>query len=230
MRKFLLPALLLVPAMVVAAPETEGADAPDVSALVARIQSFYEKTDGIDTRFEQRYQQAGIPSRLGGASAKGRLRFRKPQGQTGPRMRWDYDDGRVLLLTGDTSHTYDPDTRQVTTYRLEVESLSAAVTFLWGKGKLQEEFHIRRAERKDLGTEGVTLELVPKKAGGFSKVFLVVDPESGLVHRSVVVQGGGSENRITFVDAKIGSVAPLSEFDPSSVFPKDAVRVNSRLP
>lgn len=226
---------LALPVLASAAPASTpaAAEAPavDVAAVVAKIQAFYEATDGIDTRFEQTFQHAGIASRLGGAAAKGRLRFRKPQGQEGPRMRWDYDDGRILLVAGDTSHTYDPDTQQVTSYRLDVESLSAAVTFLWGKGKLQEEFTITASDRKDLGSQGVVLELVPKRAGGgFSKVFLVADPSTGLVHRSVVVQAGGNENRLTFVDAKVGTVAPLSAFDPATVFPKDAVRVQAPQP
>lgn len=224
---------LVFPALALAAPAapTQEKQAVDVAAVVGKIQAFYEATDGIDTRFEQTFQHAGIASRLGGAAAKGRLRFRKPQGSEGPRMRWDYDDGRILLVAGDTSHTYDPDTQQVTSYRLDVASLSAAVTFLWGKGKLLEEFTITASDRKDLGAEGVVLELVPKKAGGgFSKVFLVADPVTGLVRQSVVVQAGGNENRLSFVDAKVGTVAPLSAFDPAAAFPKDAVRVTAPQP
>lgn len=223
--------LRLLPALLLLVPVFAGAEAPaaEISALVDKIQVFYEKTEGIDTRFTQNFRQGGMPSRLGGASAQGRLRFRKPAGQVGPRMRWDYDDGRILLLVGELSYTYDPDTKQVTLYRLDPEALSAAVSFLWGKGKLTEDFEVTASSRKGLG-DGVVLDLVPKKkSSGFSKVLLVVDGETGLVRRSVVVQADGSENHIVFVEPKVGAVAPLSVFDPDTAFPKDAVRVDTQL-
>lgn len=221
--------ILLV--LLLSIPITARAEAPaaDIQAVVAKIQAFYEKTDGIDTRFTQTFRHGGMPSRLGGATAEGRLRFRKPVGESGPRMRWDYDDGRILLLVGDLSYTYDPDTQQITLYRLDPKTLSAAVSFLWGKGKLTDDFKVTASGRKDLG-EGVALELVPKTGnGGFSKVLLLVDGATGLVRRSVVVQADGSENHITFVEPKVGEVAPLSVFNPDTAFPKDAVRVDTQI-
>lgn len=205
------------------------APAEDISGVVAKIQAFYEKTDGIDTRFRQSFRQGGMPSRLGGVSAEGRLRFRKPAGEAGPRMRWDYDDGRILLLVDDLSYTYDPDTQQITLYRLDPQSLSAAVTFLWGKGKLSDDFTVTASARKDLG-DGVVLDLAPKKkSSGFARIHLVADPATGLVRRSVVVQADGSENHIHFVEPKVGEVAPLSVFNPDTAFPKEAVRVDTQL-
>lgn len=227
MRTILLASLLLsLPGLAAA---EEAAKDSDLSALVAKIQTFYEKADGMDARFSQSYRQGGMPSRLGGATAQGRIRIRKPQGDSGPRMRWDYDDGRMILVVGDLSYTYDPDTKQITLYRLDQRTLSAAVTFLWGKGNLADDFEITRSSRKDLGA-GVALDLVPRKASqGFSKVHLVVDESTGLVLRSVVVQADGSENHISFLDAKVGAVAPLAEFDPNSIFPEDAVRVDTQV-
>lgn len=228
----LIPLLALAgPAIAEKPPVAPAADsaastAAEVEAAVEKMQAFYEKTESFDTRFEQRFQHGGMPSRLGGAAAQGRMRFQKPEGNEGPRMRWDYDDGRILLLAGDRSFTYDPDTKQVTEYRLDAANLSAAVTFLWGKGKLKEEFDISKTERQDAA--GLTLELRPKKASGFQKVVLVMDPETGMVKRSIVVQGNGSENAITFRDAKLGARSPGADYDPAKIFPADAVRVRSQ--
>gem|GEM_PF-2247445 len=200
----------------------------DVAAVVAKVQAFYEKAEGMDARFTQTFRHGGIPSRLGGSTAQGRLRIRKPRGDASARMRWDYDDGRMILVVGELAYTYDPDTKQITLYRLDARTLSAAVTFLWGKGNLADDFEISRSTRTDLG-EGVALDLVPRKASeGFSKVHLVVDESTGIVRRSVVVQADGSENHFAFREPKIADV-PLSEFDPDRVFPADAVRVDTQL-
>ncbi len=225
-------AALLAPAAAVAqAPAAPAAPAePPVADVVAKMQAFYEKTKGFDTRFEQRFQAAGIPSRLGDAGAKGRMRFLKPSADVGPLMRWDYEDGRILLLVKDTSWTFDPDTKQAIQYDNVTEQLSAAVTFMWGKGKLAEEFEVKRASRTDLG-EGLPVELVPKKpAAGFRRVFLVVDSATGMVRTSVVVQANGSENRIRFVDPKPMESAPLAEFDPKTAFPAGTTITRAAVP
>lgn len=226
----LLSAALCLPVGAQAA-EASTAVAPSIDALVAKMQSFYETSRGFDTRFRQSFVQGGMPSRFAGAGAEGRMRFRKPEGSSEPMMRWDYDDGRILLLVGGKSWTYDPDTKQATEYRVDGVELSAAVTFLWGKGRIADEFAVSRATRDDLSKEGVALELTPKKAGqGFGAVFLVVDPQSGAVRQSVVVQTNGSENRITFVDSKLDSRSDAAAFDPNKIFPEGTVRIKAAIP
>lgn len=209
--------------------KAKGSVAPEVADVVARVQDFYEKSQGFDTRFEQSFAHAGIPSRLGNSKATGRMRFRKPAGGTGPLMRWDYDDGRILLLVKDRSWTYDPDTKQATEYAVDAGQLSAAVTFMWGKGRLADEFAIAPAKRS-LG-EGVALELTPlQPGGGFTKVFLLVDPASGQVSRSVVVQNNGSENDLSFRDAQVKGDVGSADFDPAKAFPAGTTRVKAAVP
>lgn len=233
MKKILIvSALLSVSAPALAADAAPAAAAsPSVDEVVAKMQNFYEKTRGFDTRFEQRFQQGGMPSRFGGASAAGRMRFRKPEGSTGPLMRWDYDDGRMLLLVKDRSWTFDPDTKQATEYNVDGANLSAAVTFLWGKGRLADEFTIQRATRSDLMGDGVALELTPKKANqGFSKVYLQVDPATGAVKQSIVVQSNGSENRIAFLEPKLDAEVNAADFDPARAFPAGTTRIKAAIP
>lgn len=234
MKKTLIAAALLgiaTPVLAAPAAPTAQQQQPSVGQVVAKMQAFYEKTRGFDTRFTQSFQQGGMPSRFAGATAQGRMRFRKPEGSTGPLMRWDYDDGRILLLVKDRSWTYDPDTKQATEYKVDASNLSAAVTFLWGKGRISEEFDIAKAERSDLSSEGFPLELTPKKAGqGFTKVYLVVDPKSGAVRQSVVVQSNGSENRINFVEPKLDAKVNAADFEPDKVFPAGTARIKAAVP
>lgn len=204
---------------------------PQVAPVVEKMQRFYESTRGFDTSFEQRsVAGAGIPSRLAG-TAKGRIRFRKPEGTTGPLMRWDYADGRIFLVRGNQVLIYDPDTRQAKEYPLDVQDLSAAVTFMWGRGRLADEFAITRAGRTDLGSAGVALELTPrKKTTTFQRVFLLVDPATGMVKRSVVVQGSGAENQLTFLDPKLQARVDPGDFDPARVFPPGTSITRATIP
>src|SRR5689334_21928926 len=133
--RILAAALALAAFPAAAAPSAE----VPVDQLVAKMQRFYEKTRSFDTRFSQVFQQAGIATRLGNATSQGRIRFQKPAGSGGPHMRWDYDDGRIVLLVGDEGYTFDPDTKQATAYHIDPGQLST-VRFLWGKGKLSSEF------------------------------------------------------------------------------------------
>ncbi len=204
---------------------------PSVAALVAKMQKVYERAKGFDTRFEQRFIATGMPSRLGGNTGKGQIRFRKPQGKSGPWMRWDYSDGRIFLLVGDRTFFFDPEVKQVTEYPLDVANLSAAVTFMWGRGRLADEFVIARAARPDLAGDGVALELTPRKpTGGFSRVFLVVDPATGLVRRSVVVLPNGNENQIGFVEPRTDVAFTPGDFDPRKVFPAGVPVTRAAIP
>lgn len=211
------------------APETAPKADAEVTAAVAKMQAFYERTKGFDTRFEQSFR-AAAGSRLGGGVAGGRIRFRKPESGTGPLMRWDYDDGRILLLVKDTSWTYDPDTKQATEYRVDPAQLSAGLTFLWGQGRLADEFTITRADRSDFA-EGLAVQLDSKKpTSAFRRIFLVVDPATGVVRQSVVVQADGSENRIRFLEPKVDAEVDRAAFDPAKAFPAGTTRTKAAVP
>jgi outer membrane lipoprotein carrier protein len=221
----------LLACLVLAAATTPPPVDPAVAPVVKKMQEFYERTKGFDTRFEQRVIAAeGVPSRLT-KPASGRIRFRKPAGATGPMMRWDYEGGAITLLVGNRAFYYDPDTKQATEYPLDVANLSAAVTFMWGKGRLADEFVISPATRADLAGDGVALELTPRKpSGGFQRVFLVVDPATGIVRRSVVVQADGGENRLSFLEPKLDAAVTPGDFDPARAFPAGTAVTKAALP
>jgi len=85
------------------------------------------------------------------------------------------------------------------------------VTFLWGKGKLGDEFDISRTECKEcLGT---LLTLVPKKPDArFREVQLDIDPKTAQVRRSIVIDPDGSRNAITFSNLKVNVGLPKETF------------------
>jgi len=163
--------------------------------LVDRVQAFYEKIEDFSSQFEQRYHYKMFDRTQ---VSSGRVIFKKPA-----RMRWDYEKPtkRSFLITDNQVLALDMAAMTLTKTSIDTDKLSAAVTFLWGKGKLKEEFNIAQVECK--GCKEVRLELVPKKEEPrFQKLFLDVNPRTAQVMQSIVVDPDGSENQIRFLNWK----------------------------
>lgn len=191
--------MLMVSSAQGAAAAPGGADAgasstrmdPAVRALVDRLQGFYEKTDDFQTRFRQEYRYKAFGRKQ---VSSGTILFKKPA-----LMRWDYESpaAKTVLLTGDKVYLYDPAALTLTKASVSSDQLSAAVTFLMGRGKLAEEFHIAKAECA--ACKGTLLELTPKHPDTrFRKIQFEVDPATAQVVRSIVFDPTGDENEIRF--------------------------------
>lgn len=190
------------PAKAMAAPMT-----PEVKDLVDRMQAFYEKTQDFTADFQQVYAYKTF-KRV--SRSTGKVTYQKPSlpagvsSGNGPRMRWEYEtqDGkpapRTFVLAGDRVYAYDPGAKLLTRAAIATNQLSASVTFLWGQGKLADEFSIATAAcDKCTGTLLELTPLVPDPR--FKRVKLEVDPKTAQVIRSIVVDPDGSENAITFL-------------------------------
>jgi len=171
--------------MLVAAVASASPMAPDVQTLVNRVQAFYENIQDFTADFKQQYTYKAFKRTQ---SSSGTVTFKKP-GQ----MRWEYQtpSPKTFVLTEDTVYAHDPDAMTVTKASLGSHQLSASVTFLWGKGRLADEFSIARVECPKCA--GPLLEMTPLRPDPrFQKVRLEVDPKSAQVLRSVVVDPDGS--------------------------------------
>lgn len=191
------PATPVATKPVAAAPSAQAAPAtaPKVRALVERVQAFYERTRDFEARFTQRYAYATSHRTQ---VSQGEVKFKKPG-----LMRWDYQtpSQRTFLLAQDHAYALDPEALTLTKSPLDQNQLSAAVTFLWGKGNLLDEFTI--AEQACKGCQGVQLVLTPKKPDPrFQRILLEVDPKSAQVLKSTVIDPDGSTNEITFQGLK----------------------------
>lgn len=177
---------------------------PEVLALVERIQAFYETTEDFTADFRQEYSYAG--SRRSTTSS-GTVLYKKPA-----RMRWEYlkPSARTFVLAQERAYMFDPEAKLLTRADLATNKLSASVTFLWGQGKLAEEFSI--AQKPCPSCEAVTqahprrsvlLELTPLKADPrFKKVLLEADSSTAQVLKSTVIDPDGSVNAISFLGLK----------------------------
>ncbi|MCC6336240.1 MAG: outer-membrane lipoprotein carrier protein LolA [Myxococcales bacterium] len=171
--------------------------APEVKDLVDRMQAFYEKTQDFSASFQQVYTYKTF-KRV--SKSSGKVTYKKPA-----LMRWEYEtqDGkpspRTFVLAGDRVYAFDPGAKLLTRAAISTNQLSASVTFLWGQGKLADEFSIATVACKDC--KGTLLELTPLVPDPrFKRVKLEVDPKSAQVIRSIVIDPDGSENAITFLE------------------------------
>src|SRR5512138_3001324 len=121
------------------------------AALATRVQGYYERTRDLEARFHQTYVYAGFGRRQ---VSSGVLRVKKPG-----MMRWDYEQPakKTIAVKGSRLVQYEPEENQAyVDERFDASAMSAAVTFLLGKGDLAKEFLLARGE-------GGALVLHPKE-------------------------------------------------------------------
>jgi outer membrane lipoprotein carrier protein len=159
-----------------------------------KIQKFYDKTTDFQAGFRQVYHSEAFGK---DKISSGYVYIKKPG-----KMRWDYKEPhpKHFVADGRALYVFDPDLEQVMVDRSFTDSdLSAAVTFLWGKGKLTEEFQITFSKTTNLaGPKHYVLELKPKKDARFAKLIFIVDSESFMVDETLVEDPGGNLNHIFF--------------------------------
>ncbi len=202
----LLAAVLLLPGAARASPA-------DARALARRVQGFYERTQDLEARFTQTYRYAA----LGRAQvSRGTLKVKKPG-----MIRWDYlePERKVLAVKGSRLVQYEPEANQAyVDPKFDASAMSAAVTFLVGKGDLLKEFDASVGE-------GGALVLRPKKADPrVESVALTVGP-SGEVSSTRVVDGSGNVNQIAFEDIRRN--VGLRDADFEVALPRDVHRVGA---
>jgi outer membrane lipoprotein carrier protein len=197
-------------------PASKQALTPEVATLVGRMQAFYEKMDDFKALFDQSYTYKSF-KRI--QKSSGEVLFKKPA-----LMRWNYEKpaARTFILAGDKVYAYDPEAMTLTKASVDTHQLSASVTFLWGKGKLADEFNITKGTCP--ACTGVLLVMDPLKPDTrFQQVRLEVDPKTAQVLKSTVVDPDGSENAITFVGLKT-NVGGMTE-DTFKLRPPDGTQV-----
>ncbi|QSQ28327.1 outer membrane lipoprotein carrier protein LolA [Pyxidicoccus parkwayensis] len=168
---------------------------PEVKSLVDRMQAFYEKTSDFRSGFRQDYKYKTFRRTQ---TSEGTVTYKKPG-----LMRWEYQKptARTFVLAGNKVYAYDAAAQSLTVGSIDTSQLSASVTFLFGQGKLADEFAITKGTCKDC--KGTLLVLDPlKDEPRFRQVRLEVDPATAQVLKSTVVDPDGSENTISFLGLK----------------------------
>jgi outer membrane lipoprotein carrier protein len=201
---------LLAALLVAAAP----AAAPDPATdLARRVQAYYEATRDLEAKFQQTYTYAGFGRRQ---VSSGTLRVKKPG-----MMRWDYEKptAKTIAVKGSRLVQYEPEERQAyVDEKFDASAMSAAVTFLLGKGDLAREFNLASGE-------GGTLLLRPKEPDPrVESITLSVGP-SGEVTATRVTDGAGNVNEVKLTNVRRNPGLPESAFEVK--LPKDVRRVDA---
>ena len=127
--------------LLVAAPSPGGTPPPDATALARKVQGFYESTRDLRARFVQTYTYAALGRRQ---VSKGTLEVKKPG-----KMRWDYESPatKTIAVNGPRLVQWEPEANQAyVDEKFDATAMSAAVTFLIGKGSLEKEFQLSPGE------------------------------------------------------------------------------------
>ncbi|HEX9241890.1 MAG TPA: outer membrane lipoprotein carrier protein LolA [Anaeromyxobacter sp.] len=202
---------LLLAALLAAAPALPGSER--AAELARKVQAYYESTRDLEARFQQTYTYSGFGRRQ---VSSGTLRVKKPG-----MMRWDYDQParKTVAVKGSRLVQYEPEENQAyVDERFDASAMSAAVTFLLGKGDLAREFTLA-------GGDGGTLVLRPREADPrVESITLSVGP-SGEVTATRVDDGAGNVNEVKLTGVRRNAGVADAAFDVK--LPKDVRRIDA---
>ena len=175
-----------------AAPTADAQARPPVAEVVGQLQKSYESISALRARFAQT-----LSGPMGKRSASGGVALKKPG-----NMRWDYEkpEKKLFVADGTTLWVYEPEDEQAYKQPLSSSQLPAQVSFLFGRGKLQEEFEIAYYDDQPLGEPGdLVLKLVPKVASAqYRHLLFVVQPKTFLVKETILFDQQGGTNDLVF--------------------------------
>ncbi len=177
------------------------------------MQGFYERTRDLEAKFRQTYTYAGFGRRQ---VSSGTLRVKKPG-----MMRWDYESPttKTIAVKGARLVQWEPEEHQAyVDEKFDATAMSAAVTFLLGKGDLAKEF--------DLSADGSGgLLLHPKEPDPrVASITLAVGPQ-GEVIATRVTDGAGNVNEIRFEGVRRNAGLSDSTFEVK--LPKDVKLISA---
>jgi outer membrane lipoprotein carrier protein len=194
-----------------------GADDAGARACVDRavelVQRRYDGVEDLRARFVQTHESMALGAGRPGAvtTSRGRAAFAKPG-----RMRWSYEAPEPSLVVSDgrTLWIYDPSRAEVQRMAVGAGFLSGtAIQFLLGEGDLREAFEIAAL---DCGKEALELDLVPREPSTYERLRMRIDPATGDVQETTVVDLLGNRTRVAFeeIETGFGAEAALFRFDP----------------
>jgi outer membrane lipoprotein carrier protein len=186
--------IALALALVFAAGPAEAAPSPpDAQALARKVQGFYERTRDLTARFKQTYTYAGFGRKQ---VSSGVLQVKKPG-----MMRWEYQkpSAKIVAVKGSRLIQYEPEENQAyVDEHFDSSAMSAALTFLLGKGDLEKDFQV------SISPTGALL-LRPREADPRVDSIELVSDAEGQITAARVVDGAGNVNEIQFEEVKRNS-------------------------
>ncbi|MCC7070435.1 MAG: outer membrane lipoprotein carrier protein LolA [Deltaproteobacteria bacterium] len=191
-----------------AAPAATASSDARRDAIVDAIQKTYDGTTDFAGTFTQRYTYTLLRRT---EESKGEVKFKKPG-----LMRWDYQQPKKKSFVVDGTslwlHSHEDNTAFVNAC-FKNDGLTASVAFLWGQGKIREQFDVAWFEGIFGDKSDHHLALTPKQGNSiFAKLIIVVDPKSSRVKQSIVVDPSGNVNQFIYGDLRFNKALPDNAF------------------
>jgi len=191
--------------LVVAAAAPSPPAKTSATAIAQRVQRHYERIKDFTATFAQ---TSTYPTFGNVTKAAGKVFVKKPD-----LLRWQYDDGRLIVLDGKALWNWNAEDKEATVHRgFGVSQVPAEFAFLFGKGTLLDRFAVREMPAVQGLPEGETLELVPRKPSGDVQKLVLVSGPDGQVKASVVTNSQGDVNQLVFSEVKVDGPLPDSLF------------------
>jgi outer membrane lipoprotein carrier protein len=176
---------------------TTPASANDV---VDQVQKFYATIKQVTAQFRQAVTNDTFGSTK---TSDGKVWIMKPG-----KMRWDYVEKKKLLTevkksfisNGTNLYVVEHDNMQVVKKNLQQDLMPVAVSFLYGKGDLKNEFNAEIDTTNKYGAKGdLVLKLTPKQPSAqYKNLYLVVNPTDYHVTQSVIIDSSNNVNHFRF--------------------------------
>ncbi len=166
---------------------------PDALAAITLTQNYYNKINTFQAKFKQVFSKKFHGDQ---PAESGVIYIKKPG-----FMLWDYlaPDKKMFLIDGKKAWMYEPTSKQALWRDVKDSALPTPVKFLWGQGKLTDEFHVKVVPNsKFAGAGQKALKLLPKKRSPHFKIVMFVVDAQGAVVSSLVYDHEGNKNQITF--------------------------------
>jgi len=186
------------------AEKQEKAPLTPVEQELASLRAFYRKAEDFTARFRQNYHSR-VTRRV--TESEGRVDFAKPM-----KMRWDYEkpEKKSYLSDGKELWVIDWEAKLAKRYAsIKASELESSLAFLWGGGDLQRDYTVTvlpvtqdKLENTIPVSGRVVLELIPRTKTGFEVLYLLVDPQSGRIEETLLVDTLGNLNHIVFLELK----------------------------
>lgn len=176
-----------------------------IKRITAGIQRFYQRVGTLCTNFRQEFKPARF-TRI--QKAKGQFFYKKP-GML--RFYYKRPEPKHYIYNGKDKKLwmYYPEDKEVKVRsNVSRAQFGVAVQFLWGGGKLNKTFRIKRIRRRKgrrFGRKGdILLELIPRKPQNiFKKLYFAVVPRSYRIRETIYTDPAGNRNRFIFYGTKL---------------------------
>jgi len=197
-----------LPGDALAAPPAAAA-APSASDIAKRVQNFYDGTKTFQAEFTQTYV---IKVQNKKKDSKGKVSFEKPGKMS---FRYAEPNGNRVVSDGKTIKVYEKANEQMYESKVEKSQYPAALAFLMGQGKLEQDFTLKLLDPATMKFEGgYVLECTPKQVSpAYQKMLLYVDGPTSQVRRALILDAQGNKNRFDFSAPVVNKPIDKTEFE-----------------